>query len=367
VTLISRKISLLKSGMVTRIALGLGLLCGCERRDEITVYTVPRHDSLQSPEYLKRMSDRRPQPARMLASIVPHDTQLWFFKLQGAPDVIAAHESEYDSFLKSVRFPGSPQVTWTLPAGWKEMPGRGGRFSTLIIGEPMQLELTVTVLSQTGEDLNQQRLKNINRWRGQLNLPSLEEQDLPLRSKTLKIGDSVATVIDITGVANPANSPPGGTPTPPPTTGQPVTPENTTTGSNDFKKSDLKFNKPTEWTEIPRKQFQLARLTVGEGDRTAEIAVSRVGGDRLANINRWRSQIGLETVSSEELKQFIKPFEVDSQQGEFIELVSGEKTILGVMIPDHGQTWFIKLTGSSELAIKERQRFEAFAKSLKLE
>jgi len=127
------------------------------------------------------------------------------------------------------------------------------------------------------------------------------------------------------------------------------------------------FDKPAEWTEVAPKQFQLARFTVGEGEQKAEIAVSRAGGDRGANINRWRGQLGLNPLSPEELKTAGQPFEVGTKTGELVEIVAEERALLGVMIPDGDQSWFIKLTGSAAAAAKERSRFEVFAKSLKLE
>jgi hypothetical protein len=39
--------------------------------------------------------------------------------------------------------------------------------------------------------------------------------------------------------------------------------------------------------------------------------------------------------------------------------------MLGLMIEDEDQTVFVKLTGDPDLAKTERERFDAFAKSLK--
>ena len=58
-------------------------------------------------------------------------------------------------------------------------------------------------------------------------------------------------------------------------------------------------------------------------------------------------------------------------QGDYAELVGPAgvakgKTILGVMAFSGGRVWFIKLMGDSELAAREKDRFEAFVKSIKL-
>ena len=344
------------------------LLCGCEQQEKITSYTVPRHESLQTPEFLAATAKRKSQPARMLAAIVPDDTELWFFKLQGPPDDVAARDGEFHELLKSVRFANDTKIEWTLPATWKETPGDKNRYATLVLTTQPPLEVTVTVLAAGGDDRIQQLLDNINRWRGQLDLPNIEADDLPTRTETIKAGELTITVINIVGKAAPKSAMPGGMM--PPMMGQPnagnATPPAVQPGAkaND---SGLKFDKPEEWTEAPPKQFQLARFTVGKGEQTAEIAVSRAGGGRDANINRWRGQLGLNPLSPEELKQAGQPFEVGSKKGELVEIVVEDRALLGVIIPDGDQAWFIKLTGHAALAVKERSRFEAFAKSLKLE
>jgi len=348
---------------------GVTLLCGCEQQEKIASYTVPRHESLQTPEFLAAAAKRKPQPARMLAAIVPHGSELWFFKLQGPPDDVAARDGEFHEFLKSVRFANDTKIEWTLPAMWKETPGDQNRYATLVLNEMPPLEATVTVLAAGGDDRTKQLLNNINRWRGQLDLPHIEADDLPTRTETLQAGELTVTLINIVGKASPRPAMPGGMI--PPGMGRPDPREGAPAAERPADgakgRSESPFDKPAEWTEVPPKQFQLARFTVGEGEQAAEIAVSRAGGERAANINRWRGQLGLNPLSPEELKETGQPFEVGTKKGELIEIVVEDRALLGVMIPDGGQSWFIKLTGHAALAAKERSRFEAFAKSLKLE
>ncbi|MEK6258287.1 MAG: hypothetical protein AABP62_06665 [Planctomycetota bacterium] len=348
---------------------GASLLCGCEQQEKVASYTVPRHESLQSPKFLVATAKRKSQPARMLAAIVPHGAELWFFKLQGPPDDVAARDGEFHEFLKSVRFANDTKIEWTLPATWKETPGNANRYATLVLSAQPPLEVTVTVLAAGGDDRTQQLLDNINRWRGQLDLPHIEADDLPTRTETIEAGELTITAINIVGKAAPKSAmggmmmpPEMGRPDPREATSAAERPADGAKGS-----SESPFDKPPEWTEVPPKQFQLARFTVGEGEQTAEIAITRAGGSREANINRWRGQLGLNPLSPEELKQAGQPFEVGSKTGELIEIVVEDQALLGVMIPDGDQSLFIKLTGHAALAVKERSRFEAFAKSLKLE
>ena len=353
------------SGM---LLVGVALLSGCGKPEQVTSYTVPTHESLQTKEFLAESAKRKPQPARMIAAIVPQGESLWFFKLQGPPDAVQARGEEVREFLKSLKFSSDDKPEWTLPATWTETPGNANRHATLVLSEQPRLELSVTVLAKGPGDSTKQLLDNINRWRGQLDLPHIAADDLPSRTETLKAGELTVTVINIVGKASQRPAMPGGMM--PPGMGQP-SPREAAPGAKqptgNPKSGESSFNKPDEWAEVPPKQFQLARFTVGEGEQSAEIAISRAGGDRAANINRWRGQVGLEPLSGEELDKTSQPFEVGSKKGELVEIIAGDKAIFGVMIPDEGQTWFIKLTGSAATAAKERARFEAFAKSLKLE
>lgn len=347
---------------------GASLLCGCEQQEKITSYTVPRDESLQTPEFLAETAKRKRQPARMLAAIAPHGSELWFFKLQGPPDDVTARDGEFHEFLKSVRFANDTKIEWTLPATWKETPGDKNRYATLVLNEQPPLEVTVTVLAAGGDDRTQQLLDNINRWRGQLDLPHIEADDLPSRTETIQAGELTITAINIVGKAAPKSA--MGGMMMPPMMGHPGTSDAAVPADRPgagAKDSGLKFDKPEQWVAVAPKQFQLARFTVEDGEQSAEIAVSRAGGERAANINRWRGQLGLNPLSAEELKQTGQPFEVGSKKGELIEIVAEDRALLGIMIPDGDQSWFIKLTGHAALAVKERSRFEAFAKSLKLE
>lgn len=341
----------------------LSLVCGCEKQEQITTYTVPRHESLQTPEFLAESAKRQSQPARMLAAILPHGSTLWFFKLQGPPDDVTAREGEFHEFLKSLRFEGDSKIAWTLPETWKETPGNANRYATLVLNSEPPLEVTVTVLGAGDGELTQQLLDNINRWRGQLDLPHIEAEDLPQRTETINAGEMKVTVINIKGKAAPKPAMPGGMM--PPMSGHPTGGESKpSVGASG--KSTLQFDKPEGWTEVPVKQFQRARFTVGEGEQLVEVSVSRAGGGRDANINRWRGQLGLPPRSGDLPEETGKPFEAASRQGELIEIVAGEKALVVIVIPDGDQSWFIKLSGNSELATKERSNFEAFAKSLKL-
>src|SRR5690606_181737 len=65
--------------------------------------------------------------------------------------------------------------------------------------------------------------------------------------------------------------------------------------------SGLSFDLPATWTELPPQQFRDANFRAGDG---VECYVTMLGGDGgglLANVNRWRGQIGLQTTDAASL------------------------------------------------------------------
>jgi hypothetical protein len=135
-------------------------------------------------------------------------------------------------------------------------------------------------------------------------------------------------------------------------------------------KPEVKFAKPEGWQESAGTPFSVAAFEVVDGDQRIETTVSPTGGDLLANMNRWRDQVGLPHFTSEEMEKAFESREVNGLPAKFIEMHSPDgapkkDSILGVVVEDGDRTWFVKLRGSTELAKREREKFDAFANSLK--
>ena len=71
---------------------GLALLglAGCQNGDGIRHYQVPR-----------------PEARRLLAAVVPHGDDTWFFKLVGPEAAVEGHRDEFERFIRTVRFPAA--------------------------------------------------------------------------------------------------------------------------------------------------------------------------------------------------------------------------------------------------------------------
>jgi len=82
-------------------------------------------------------------------------------------------------------------------------------------------------------------------------------------------------------------------------------------------------------------------------------------GGRLANINRWRGQVGLGPVAEEELGGLLMPLRVGGPESYAVDLVSPEtqRRMLAAAVATSGQTWFFKLVGDAAVVGREKEAF----------
>jgi hypothetical protein len=323
-------------------------LAGCQSQDEIRHYQVPREET----------------PAlRLLAAMVPHGDNAWFFKVLGPETAVGEQKARFDGFVRSLRFTDKKDIppTWTVPEGWREvakdpntkqMPGMERYATFRLPTKERELELTVVLMKQQGKAGSV--LDNVNRWRMQfLGLPEVDEEELGKVTSKLKIGDTEATLVDMSG-----SGPQGARAQPmrPPVEPAPV-------------EQPPEFTVPPGWEKINAKAFSVATFRAGSGDKAAEVTVSSVGGGLLMNVNRWRTkQLGLPPVSEEQLQHELRMIDVAGSKAAYIELVGPEKngkrlSILGVVAEHAGVPWVFKMTGPAEAVASQKAAFEAFVRS----
>ena len=91
-------------------------------------------------------------------------------------------------------------ISWTVSSGWTEQPAsstRGGSF--LATGSNGQkVDISVVPLSDPAGGT----LANINRWRGQINLSPIEDQDLSRLTETIKSGTKDMLLVNFVSEQN---------------------------------------------------------------------------------------------------------------------------------------------------------------------
>ena len=142
--------------------------------------------------------------------------------------------------------------------------------------------------------------------------------------------------------------------------------------------SGVAWQLPEGWVESPEaRPMRLATFNAGDPSDPLEVALSAfpqdVGG-ALANVNRWRGQLGLDPIEADSLpKNMVNLTEGTEDDGYLIELQGraqhsdlGETDVAMIvaMVPAPGQTWFLKAVGLPEQVASEREAFITFARAL---
>jgi hypothetical protein len=308
-------------------------VAGC-RDDEIRHYQVPH------PE---------PPIPRMLAAILPTPEKVWFIKMTGPADAVAAHQGEFEHFVKSVRIPGegNEPIGWTAPADWRTGTNKDAmRYATFRVG-PEALELIISSLPGRGGEV----IDNVNRWRGQLKLPPMAAAELPTVTKTIDVNGIKATLVDLTGPSLSARPRPSS-----PAPAAAVKP--------------LTYDVPPGWTELPVQPggFRVAAFRVTQGSHSADVTVIPFpgpAGGLVLNVNRWRKELDVPDVTEDQIKKDAKSIDAGGVTGTYVDLSGKGERTLGVILPRSDRTWFIKFRGPAALVGQQQANFEAFVRSVR--
>ena len=303
--------------------------------------------------------------------------------------------------------PNQAAIEWTVPPSWKLQPrsagGMGIRYATFLIGPPdRQVELTVTRLRPT--PANSRALDNVNRWLDLMGLGRTTEEGLDGFVTDIDFAGNKAVLVDIPGPEPDAGSErqhmlaailPGvrhnwfvktrG-------------PQDVVKGEKEWFESfvrsirftaaapprppvpaataatDIKFEVPEAWkAQAPGSRMRRAAFTVSDEGRSAEVLVSAFPGNvgtALANLNRWRRQVGLPPADSL-TGATPRPIEAVNAGGSLVELAgpgsgeSGPKRLLVAHFLYGQQSWFIKMLGDDGLVRRQKDTFAAFVGSVR--
>jgi hypothetical protein len=346
--------------------------------DQIQVYTVPKE-----------------QPANQTAQ-----AQM----AAGAPDIPV----------------NSAPIRWTLPEGWKQKPADGIRLGSFAINGENGGKAEVAITSFPGSVGTE--LGNVNRWRGELSLPPVGPDDLVSEPVTVDsfqgklfdmVGASERTVVAIIprkgsswfiklrgDTATVAETKPvfleflksvrfgaeaveaaplggasvgadphaglglQGTPT---AHGGPAVPD----ASSDAPK----WNVPAQWAETtPSSGMIFKSFSIsGDAGAKADVTISFFPGDVggvLANVNRWRGQMGQAPIESSQLDGVTESFATLDGKATLTDIMGTDaKTgqparLLAAIVPHSDKTWFYKLMGNGKVVEAQKNSFVEFVRTV---
>ncbi len=310
---------------------------------------------------------------------------------------------------------GLPKLKYTLPDGWKEKALTQMRVASFDISENGKtVDVSVIPLGpMSGGDT-----ANVNRWRGQVGQPPLDDAASKQAAEAIQVGDKPADLYDIAGT-----SPGSGDEeriigailhtedstwyfkmmgdsamaeknkpafiaflksvqfqsSAAPTTmdmsqlpaSHPAIPGMAPATATGDKPS---WSVPSDWKEGELTQFLLAKYVIqGSGDASAAVNVSQLdrdGGGLLANLNRWRSQIGQPPTTDDDAAK-LPSIDASGAKGVLADYTGTDPAtgkpvrLVGVVLPMNGQTWFYKLMGDPNLVAQQKDAFMAFVQSAK--
>jgi hypothetical protein len=129
----------------------------------------------------------------------------------------------------------------------------------------------------------------------------------------------------------------------------------------------LVWQAPSDWQNKPGSAMRKGSYAIGG----AELAITAFPGDVggvLANINRWRGQVGLDPIDEAGLAQATQS--LDSNGLHFVVVDAGPASaggqrILAALLPWQASTWFFKLQGPDDAVAKAKPEFLSFLKTVK--
>jgi hypothetical protein len=346
------------------LALAIIFVVGC-KRDDVKVYQVTKEDSSTAPT-------PAPNASGMAAPVQTENSQ--------------------------------PQLQFALPPGWTQIAPSEMRVASFSItnANGPAADVGVIPLPAAGES----ELAIVNMWRAQVQLPDATNSDF----QTISVGNDPAKLFEVAGTA----------PTFEGKYPQRIFVAELTRGATSWffkltgedafvasqKENFLQFLKsvsfveaapalaaapaaenqnanpnvnsiwtiPAGWKSVtPSSTMLFAQFLIQDGDAKAEVNISQLageGGGLLANVNRWRGQLGLPQVAQED--DFSKMVSsVDSANGQ-IQIVDMNGTnaktgqparLVGAVVPQNGQSWFYKLMGDEKIVAAQKEAFIKFIQS----
>ena len=334
--------------LIASLILGTVFLSGCRQDDVIQQETVTHEDR---------------EPIRLRVAILKHENVAWFIRLDGPESLVNEHQKTFDEFVRSTKFTGKKDVpiTWNEPKEWKKDPPGGERYAGYRIpAKPKELEVKVTPLPESA------LMKNMHRWQKQVNLPlseSLEDNERYLKKE--KIGNQEIEWVDMKGLGvHVVGKPPDA---------RAANQKEGLAGidMNEGGRLPFKYAAPEGWEKKAPGMMAKDAYLIVDGNHSAEVTLTPLGGDPAANINRWREQVGLAKVDPDEIAKSAKLIDVAGIKSYYVDIGNpkGEATknrILGVIVPLNRRTsWFIKMTGPLDFVGQHKADFEKFVESFK--
>lgn len=283
-----------------------------------------------------------------------------------------------------------PQLEWKLPPGWQETGSGQMSIAGFSITGPagQQAEVSITPLPP----MKGREAMIVNMWREQAGLEPLSDEESQKQFQPVDVGGEQGLLFELNGGTS--NAPQRRIITA--MVHQPdsslfyklsgdaalveaqkpvflsflksIQAKSPTTAIPTAKASAT-FNwlVPAQWKQQPAGEMQVARFDLPErSGAKAEVFVSVFGSDTggtLANVNRWRRELGLRDTDDAGLPPMIALLDPAEAGARLVDLTNNNRRLVAAIVPRDGQFWFYKMRGDAAAVTPERDAFVAFVKS----
>ena len=299
-------------------------------------------------------------------------------------------------------------IQWTKPSAWTELAPTAFRKGNYLVegNDGKKVEITVSSFPGTVGGT----LANVNRWRGQAGLSSINSEELSQGLTEVRIDGHDGQIVNILPDSDDPDAtqivaaifmyngeswffkmsgPQQGVRSQKPTFDQFIAGlkftdaasehETSVASSEASKEPVLAFDAPGSWVESDGSSMRIASYEAPlEGFEPADFSITRFPGDAggtTANVNRWRQQIGLRPWSDSQVNSNQETLEVGDLDFALFDLKpqtdSDKKTvkerILAGIVKYNGKSWFYKLRGDVFLVETQRNKFRQLVQSSRFE
>lgn len=132
--------------------------------------------------------------------------------------------------------------------------------------------------------------------------------------------------------------------------------------------AQIKWSKPESWNEVPPSAMRYASFSAGAGNEKIDISIvtfSGEGGSDADNVNRWRQQLQLPTMSEAAIGTQIAPLKTEDATFATIDIAGPNGRTLAAWTRRDGRVWFFKATGQNAAVEKEKANFKKFIGSIR--
>lgn len=131
---------------------------------------------------------------------------------------------------------------------------------------------------------------------------------------------------------------------------------------------DLQWTAPDTWQVKSGSSIRKGSYRVSAANSEADLAITAfpgATGGLEANLNRWRSQVGLAPLPGAELLAATEKFDTNGLQFIVIDCRGSTNRLLGAIVQYGGNSWFFKLLGPDATVAAAKADYLKFLHSVK--